>query len=138
MKLGTGSTFSLWRAKVRILLQSTFNAHNDPNLSWELHSNRMINAEVIQLTMLRAKEKTRDASALCIYQQIWIFSERLHSKSTGSPPKLTEFYIIRLAKPRYRKTVKFNVSGSYRLRNLRIRRTDKWTWHTTHIFVVQT
>jgi len=40
--------------------------HYGPNLSWKFHSNGMISAEDIQLTMLRAKGRRRDASDLCV------------------------------------------------------------------------
>jgi len=46
---------------------STHNIHYGPNLSLKFHLNRMINAEGIQLTMLRTKRK-RHASALCVYE----------------------------------------------------------------------
>jgi len=74
----------------------------------------MINAEVIQLTMLRTKG-SRDASDLCVYQLVSLhwrhllkfqvsnikehsIMSALHLKSTGSPtvelapPELTDFF----------------------------------------------
>jgi len=60
----------------------------------------MVNAETIQLTMLRAKGRRRDASALCASIASIEFIEIETIKSTGYPtvdlasPKLTAFLCI--------------------------------------------
>jgi len=71
---------------VSVLVLCTYNIHYGPNLSWKFYLNWMVNAEAIQLTMLRAKGKRRrDASALCAY----------HMNNLRSGSILTKFLAIK-------------------------------------------